>query len=298
MLAAHVEKFKKHLSHHSSIKTKGKGTGMPEFHWEAIEKAMRTSCPETTYSRTQMKNKKQSLSKNTRDQKAWDPWTQQQVEDAGGTWKEPNRQSNHAALRANHEGKTENAIHMEKNNGQTVGEKREAAYRAVNNDKTRYIVDKEQREADKRPTAHFVDKEQREADKRPTAFKEADTKYRAANKGKSRHNVDKKRRRVDGRDQADRERKRDVRLAVAQHVVECRAEVREAAFLRSQKENPAHPWPMIPVAVVSSPARVFSHGSSERSGKRGAEARVRINVARHIAAQRACVRNASNSGWP
>ena len=125
MLAAHVEKFKKTLSDNSSTKMKRQGKGVPEFHWEAIEKAMRTSCPEQTYSRKQMKDKINSLSKNTRDQKAWDPWTQEQVEEAGGTWKEPNRLSNHARLRENNEGKTENQIHMEKNNGQTVKEKKE-----------------------------------------------------------------------------------------------------------------------------------------------------------------------------
>jgi hypothetical protein len=75
MLAAHVEKFKKTLSDNSSTKMKRQGKGVPEFHWEAIEKAMRTSCPETTYSRTQMKNKKNSLSRGSGKQKPWDPWT-------------------------------------------------------------------------------------------------------------------------------------------------------------------------------------------------------------------------------
>jgi hypothetical protein len=110
--------------------------------WAAVLREMTTRFPahKTAFSVNSLQKKKSRLATRSERSEPWDVATQEEVEKAGGTWKEPNRKSNHVVHKEKHDGKGENAVFAENNNGASLHERNEGRFKEKHEDKSRGYV--------------------------------------------------------------------------------------------------------------------------------------------------------------
>jgi hypothetical protein len=129
----HVETYKKFAVQNWSIATGcARNKGMATIDHVEVARLMKAETG-MTFTVRQLQSKADNLRKKSRSNKV--PWyvaTQQQVEEAGGTWVDPMEESEHAVAKRKRGGRSANDVHMEKNNGETLREKAEAACQEAN----------------------------------------------------------------------------------------------------------------------------------------------------------------------